>query len=234
MEQTITYEGLFDTLRREKSRDELQSMDREFYSRVRDFLAAKEDAARSSGPSTLAGTRAQIEHQNVRKILREFYERRERKIVTMALHRLRTDSVVDTTALLPEETALFAALCSDLETNRAAVLSNADIPAAARREIVSDEPLVPQPRGHVIPVRSAVPKGVELDDGDTSSGDAVEAPFITVRFTSAIPKFAGPDGNVLGPFEAGDQASVPRRVAEILVRKGKAEEFTESEMEEEF
>jgi len=232
MEQPITYEGLFDTLRREKSRDELQAIDRDFYNRVRDFLAAKEDAARSSGPTTLAGTRAQIEHQNVRKILREFYERRERKIVTMALHRLRTDSAVDTSALLPEESGLFAALCADLETNRAAVLSNADIPAAARREIVSDEPLEPQPRGRIISMRSPAPEGVEIDDGDTSSGDAVEAPFITVRFTSAIPKFAGPDGNVLGPFEAGDQASVPRRVAEILVRKGKAEEWSEQEVEE--
>jgi DNA replication initiation complex subunit (GINS family) len=223
-DQPLTYEGLFDTLRREKSRDELQALERNLYSRVRDFLATKEDAARSAGTTTLAGTRAQIEHQNARKILRELYERRERKIVTMALHRLRTEAaVVDTAALLPEEESLFAALCSDLERNRSFVLAGVETPAAVRAPVVSHEPLEPAPRGRIIPVRAIAPEGVSVDDGDTATGDIEEAPFITVRFTSAIPKFAGPDGIARGPFNPGDEGSVPRLIAEILLRKGKAE-----------
>lgn len=231
MEQSLTYEGLFDTLRREKSRDELQTLDKEFYQRVRDFLAQKEDETRAAGSTTLAGTRAQIEHTNAKKILRELYERRERKIVTMALHRARTDgAVVETNALLPDEEGLFAALCADLETFRRGVLLNAEIPAATSasyRMASEEEPLTPQPRGRIIPVRSSVPAGVEIDDGDTASGDAIAAPFITIRFTSAVPRFSGPDGQVRGPFQSGDEASVPRQVAEILVRKGKALESTE-------
>jgi len=225
MDQPLTYEALFDSLRREKSRDELQALERDFYARVRDFLAAKDDEIRTAGTTTLAGARAQIEHQNVRKILRELYERRERKIVTMALHRTRTDAaIVDTAVLLPEEEGLFAALCAELERARVVTLRNAEAPIAAHSAPISDGPLEAEPRGRIIPARPVAPPNVSVDDGDTTSGEAVEAPFVTVRFTSAVPKFSGPDGEVRGPFQAGDESSVPRQVAEILVRKGKAQE----------
>jgi DNA replication initiation complex subunit (GINS family) len=107
----ITYEQLFDALRREKSRDELQKLDDGFYRLARLFLIEKHAAIlaeNASGYGGLGAQRASIEYTNAKRIIRELYDRRERKIVTLAMHRSRTDAaVVDTGSLLPEERVFF-------------------------------------------------------------------------------------------------------------------------------
>lgn len=118
----ITYEQLFDALRREKSRDELQKLDEGFYRLSRLFLADKHDAIISESAGGLGGLGAQragIEYQNAKRILRELYDRRERKIVTLAMHRSRSDAtVVDISALLLEERMFFDALVDLLSQTR--------------------------------------------------------------------------------------------------------------------
>ena len=44
-----------------------------------------------------------------------------------------------------------------------------------------------------------------------------------VRITNAVPQFLGDDMHVYGPFEEEYVASLPEMVAEILVKKNKAE-----------
>jgi len=49
----------------------------------------------------------------------------------------------------------------------------------------------------------------------------------TVRFLSAVPKFVGRELEEYGPFFAEDIASLPAVIADILVKKGRAEEISE-------
>lgn len=230
----LTYEQLFDTLRREKSRDDLQKLEKEFYEKVRIFLSIKQDtitAERSSqGMESLAAQRAQIEYQNVKKILKEIYERRERKIVTLAMHRTRTEAaVIDNDLLLPEEKLFFESLVHLMVQNREQILSS----------IESREPIVVTPRmtqtfaqpttydqdlppqGTVIPVRQAA--DVEVATGDTYS----EMPEgqLEVRFIAPVPKFVGKDLRVFGPYEEGQSARLPDDIAQILIKKGRAQEM---------
>ena len=46
-----------------------------------------------------------------------------------------------------------------------------------------------------------------------------------VRFLQAVPQFIGDDLIVYGPFENEDIASLPRDVANLLIKKTKAEEI---------
>jgi DNA replication initiation complex subunit (GINS family) len=246
----VTYEQLFDTLRREKSRDDLQKLDKEFYEKVRIFLATKQDTivaeSNAQGIQSLAVQRAHIEYQNVKKILKELYERRERKIITLALHRTRTEaSVIDNDLLLPEEKLFFESLVHLMVQNREQVLS----------AIESRDPIVVTPRlvqsyaqpssydqdygrpeyeqrqtresdvvtgATSVPVRSASDAGVEIDEGDTYSDVAEEG--ILVRFIAPVPKFVGKDLRVFGPYEEGQTANLPEDIAAILVKKGRAQE----------
>ena len=47
----------------------------------------------------------------------------------------------------------------------------------------------------------------------------------TVRFMSAVPKFLGRELEVYGPFEEEDVANLPGEVADVLIKKGRAEEI---------
>ena len=80
-EIAISYDLLFDVLRYEKSREELQSLEKDFYINVVDYLKQKESILinYNTPPSERELTRIQI--NNIRKILQEIYERREKKII---------------------------------------------------------------------------------------------------------------------------------------------------------
>jgi DNA replication initiation complex subunit (GINS family) len=45
---------------------------------------------------------------------------------------------------------------------------------------------------------------------------------ILVEFKSKIPKFVGKDMEVFGPYEEGQQAQLPAKIATILITKGRA------------
>ncbi|MBR9702583.1 hypothetical protein GOV10_00975, partial [Candidatus Woesearchaeota archaeon] len=78
----ISYETLFELLRKEQSREDLQVLPEEFYADVLAFMHEKHAAEASDGS---AGHRAEIEFRNIKKVLKELYERRERKILLLAL-----------------------------------------------------------------------------------------------------------------------------------------------------
>ena len=46
---------------------------------------------------------------------------------------------------------------------------------------------------------------------------------VTVRFLKPVPKFMGKDLETFGPFEKDDVASLPKKIANILVNKDRVE-----------
>jgi len=80
---SITYDLLFDVLRAEKSRDELQKLDEKFYKNVVEYINSKESAI--NNPNTPHSERelTRIQLSNVKKLLIELYDRREKKIINL-------------------------------------------------------------------------------------------------------------------------------------------------------
>lgn len=107
----ITYETLFDLLRREKNREELQRLDKDFYEQVLAYLKEKKEAITKKGDELFASAereKLKIQFQNIRRIIKELYERREKKIINIAMSKARTGSdVIDTSSLLPSEKEFF-------------------------------------------------------------------------------------------------------------------------------
>ncbi|MBN1386253.1 hypothetical protein JW968_04760 [Candidatus Woesearchaeota archaeon] len=115
----ITYETLFDLLRREKSRVELQKLDREFFKDVVDYLKDKEKMMADDVQEDLFSfgekEKAQKQLFNIRRILRELYDRREKKVLSMAADKAKTGSkLIDTGSLLPQERQLFDSVVNTL------------------------------------------------------------------------------------------------------------------------
>lgn len=218
MSIVITYETLFDLLRKEKSRDELQSLPERFYADVAAFLERKHAEAAGSGA---AGQRASIEYENIKKIMRELYERRERKLLLLALNKARTEgALIDQSVLMPQEKALFETLVAELTKSKTDTLAMLGSAAPAIQTAV-EQPTPAAPKT-TPPPDPATATDAEGDDEKKVEKGAV-ADGTKVKFLSDVPKFYGPGKQLFGPYKAGDEAALPDKIAQILIRKKRAE-----------
>jgi len=207
----ITYESLFDILRKEKGREDLQPLDGTFFADVINYLNQKQEVlqqkASGGGGDELNTTLIQM--NNIKKMIKELYERRERKIIGMAVHRARltSDMIIDTTSLLPEEKQLYSNIVKVLQTQRKDVLDK-----VVSQKAPTITPPTPQPK--II----NTPTPPEEKPAPKPSPDNTN-----IRFLKAVPKFMGKNMQVFGPFESGDTAELPTPFANLLIQKGRAE-----------
>lgn len=209
---TITFETLYDTLRREKNIDELQEMNKEFFVQVVDYLREKQAIVEnSSQQESLFGhedkrqTRLQID--NVKRILRELYDLREKKIINLARDVSRTGTnLVNEKAFLEEEKIMYEKLLSTLNTFRVGILANLLISKPPEIMLKSEEE----------------PKTLKRE----IENQAVNR---LLRFIEPVQEFVGPDLASFGPFKKDDIAALPAKVAQVLLNRGSAELVNEEQ-----
>ena len=211
-EVVITYETLFELLKRERERTDLQKLEQTFFSDTIIYIKDKKKILEAKNESPFAveekkKTERQLE--NIYKILKELYERREKKIIALALDKSRTQSnLIDTTSLLKEEKVVFDAMASLLDTYRESILYsvlNEKMPFMASFELKSKE------------------------KEDFKAAFELKRATKLVRFTAHVPKFVGPELEEYGPFEEEDIANLPAEVADVLINKARVEEIKEDE-----
>jgi DNA replication initiation complex subunit (GINS family) len=208
----ITYETLFDLLRRERNREELQPLDETFYQDVLTYMAEKQAQIPATDPTQVSGEgeKARIQFQNIKRILKELYDRREKKIVMLALSAVRTDAAtIDQEAFLPEERTLYESLTRAFQERRGAVLNN----------VLQQRP----PEGSTPAPKKPAPETPEPEpEQPEEPQDKQEG--TKVKFLKPVPRFAGGNGEVHGPFKTGEEATLPDKIAAVLIKKGRAQE----------
>ncbi len=210
----ITYETLFELLRREKNRDDLQELQAAFFKEVIEYLGEKQRVCEETSHkedlfSATEREKTLTQLSNIKKIIRELYDRREKKIINMALNRSRTgSSIIDTSKLLAEENKFFNTVVATFNNYREGILVNV---------LNLKEPLVDD-------LKMAAEERKEAAE----EKKADEKPTRMLRFVNPVPKFVGKELEVYGPFEEDDMASLPTEIAQLLIEKGRAEEIKEN------
>jgi DNA replication initiation complex subunit (GINS family) len=206
---TITYEMLYELLRRERTREELQELDHAFFIQVVAYLKEKEnmlvEAQRKNDLFSMGEKdKTQLQLQNIRRLITKLYERRERKILEMALNKSRTGvDIMDTQHLLHEESVMFEALVNQFNRFRGGVLN---------KVLVMDVPSITTtilPKKLVKPVVKEVPKE--------------KITTVAVKFVKDVPSFVGKELEVYGPFKENDTATLPKDLAELVIGQKSAE-----------
>jgi DNA replication initiation complex subunit (GINS family) len=215
----ITYETLFDILRKEKSRQDLQQLPEDFYGQAVAYVRKKRAEVEAAGGfGSPAAQRPLVQFRNVQKILRELYERRERKIVEMALNRARTESnIVDVAPLLSQERGLYE------EATR--------LLSSCKQELLEPTLKGEAPDGVAVPTLPAeqqveLPAAVEATGGEAPGPTPEEVATresCDVKFLHLMPRFYGLKGEVLGPFEPGERVELSGKIAAVLLRKRRVE-----------
>ena len=221
----ITYEAVFDILRRERSSDALQKLDERFYSNILEYIKIKLEADDKELLS------------NVRKMLKEIYEKREKKILSIAIDKCRLGmESANASNLLKEERWLYEKAVELLISGRASILENlfsGKPPEMAKNVQSNGSPLS---ESKVKIEKSGFSSADELnpavkDKAEDVNDESEEKQKLSkmVRFLYAVPKFVGKELEVYGPFEAEEIASIPAEIANLLVAKGRAEEIKEND-----
>ena len=191
MAETLTYETLYEILRKERIKQELQNLEKTFYQDVNKYIKDKVDVLETQKQKSSIFAQKEIEKtekqlDNVKKIIRELYEKRELKIVQLALSSAKIRKMDDLPELLPEEKVMFEILVKALKIHRENIINN-----------ILEKP-----------------KDIKIDQ---------EVKLI--RFTQAVPKFMADDNNEYGPFEEEYIASLPIKIADLLMKNNKVEEI---------
>ncbi|MGB9748588.1 MAG: hypothetical protein ACP5H9_02680 [Candidatus Woesearchaeota archaeon] len=198
-ELKITYELLFEVLRREKERKELQKIDSNFYHDFYAYLKDKKEAL--SKLSSISEREAeQIRHQisNAQNILKRIYDCREKKIIDKAIIKAMTKSeIIDTTNMLEEEKEFFNKLVSLLMENRELIFKIAFSGQSFEKKELKEE----------------------KEEAKAESPDKQ----VIVRFLASIPKFVGLDGRIYGPFSEEEITTLPKSIANVLLEKERVE-----------
>ena len=205
MNEIITYEKLYDILRKEKYAQELQKIDKDFFKSIVAYLIEKESIAESQRgkESIFSGEAESTQKQvvNIKKLIKELYEKREYKILQLAMFASRIGDKEIPPNLLSEERPLFLDIVNILETYRESIV----------QKVIEKQ----------LPTPGELPKSIKRDLLD----DTKKSDTKVVRFMHAVPKFVANDMNTYGPFEEEDTAILPNKTADVLIDKKRAEEI---------
>lgn len=224
---TFTYESLFDMVVREKNKEELQQLNQNFFTELVNYLNEKKSAVSILSPEEREKANRQL--LNINRLVKELYERREKKILGLALARSRAGvDIIDTSALLVEEKAFFDGLVRQLDLFRENVLNSLLVARSPKHvaeaaEMATEKASWQNPYG-----QQPQPQQHEALAAAAEEARSGENPTKLVRFLHAVPRFVGRELEVYGPFDQEDIANLPREIAEVLINKGRAEEMAQA------
>ena len=204
-EVNITYETLFELLKREKDMTDLQKLDPSFFNDFIDYLNDKKNMLGKEDALFSGDEKKKVETQidNAKRIIKGIYERREKKILNIALIKSRTKSnVIDTSAFLENEKKLFDEVVKVLDGFRSEVIDN----------IIDGK----QISGTTIEKTNET---ANIEKSGTKKTTKL------VRFLHSVPKFVGKELEEYGPYKKEDTANLPSEIAQILLTKGRVEEI---------
>ncbi|MEM4282619.1 MAG: hypothetical protein QW559_00375 [Candidatus Woesearchaeota archaeon] len=229
----LTYETLYELVRREKSKEELQPLDANFFNSLVEYLKEKnllyEESLKKNDIFSVADReRLATQLANILKLVRDLYERREKKIIALAINKSRTNSsIIDTSNLLAEERAFFNSLVGVLDEYRKGVLGSIlelRLPTIAGEHSKS----ITDQSNSTEPSPDSSLEGQKRSDVEATSSEQKKTALVT--FIQPVPQLVGPELETYGPFEPGSKAYLPNDLAAILVEQKKAL-FSEEENE---
>jgi len=227
----ITYETLYEILRNEKNRDDIQELGPNFYNDVITYLNKNKDMldeaiAKNAPDDEKEDLLRQV--KNIKNLIKEIYERREKKILNIALNKSRTKSDnMEAGMLLPEEKEFYELCVKTFDLFRGKNLNSmldGNIPESSRQAATQESSLPQQER----PAEEPAQENKEEETQEEPKEEQETPANRYVKFKENVPKFLGKELEVYGPFDPEETATLPTELADILIKKGKAEEVREA------
>ncbi len=231
----ITYDTLYDLLRREKNTLEIQEIEPNFFYDILQYMREKDHLFNSkSNDHSLFGfgekKQLMLQIENIQKILRELYAVREKKIMLLARDVSLTNSqIVNKALLLEPEKKFFEEILCCLNKYREGVLGNI---LSLKEPLLNLNNTADGLADEIL--KDNINKRVSENFEVPKALNTTENPSENIRklmFLTKVESFIGPDMNIYGPYEEGAEGILPSEIAEMMLRKGFANEIQEGSQE---
>ncbi len=227
--QPVSYELLQDLLRAERRSNKLMPVQARFWPEVRQFLDTVTQAFRieqAKDPFSRQVMRLSDEVKNAMHASQSLWALRERKLAMLALAATAERKMPE--GITPDEGALYHDLLGVLgETRNRVFEGTVSAPSLAPPPLPVPS-LAPAPTAAPpvqMPIQERPPEAPAASAPQTvtvPADTANAAPdTVTIRALGDIPPFVGPDMQTY-LLKAGDIATVPPSIANLLVRRNKA------------
>lgn len=209
-EINLTYESLFEMVRREKNKSDLQKLEKSFFVDFVNYLRQKKEMLKNQSSADMYSsqekqkTEAQV--YNIRKLVKELYDRREKKIIEMAIVKARTGSKIVDLNLSDDEKLLFEDITNVLFQYRKDILLHlmeGNFPETKDLKMGTIDSNLEENRLN------------STNSENTAQNELKNTK--KVEFLSYVPEFVGLDLEDYGPFEEKDVIDLPEQIATVLV-----------------
>lgn len=191
---------LMEIYRRERTSPYLQDVGKDFYRQLEGYIneiySKYEEHSKRGEISKL--TVLLDEFKNMKAIINDLYELRERKILLNALYYVKSGEEVAVENLTSEEEAMLKQIATILGEHRSSVLE----------KIISEK------------------AAAEMRMPETKEKQAtLKEKMITIRMLKDLPPIVGVDGRVYGAFKEEDVVTLPEPNALVFINQGVAEQI---------
>lgn len=194
-EVKITYEALYEVLARERARPDMQKLEKDFWQNVITYLQEKEEILNKEQENLFAKEESKKVRIQIENAVRIIKE----------LYSRREQKVIHLALDVAKIGIKTMDMNSLLEEEKQLFEKILKLLNENRKETLQK----------VLELKHEEPKALKTDQDSTKK----------VRFISAVPKFIGTDLQTYGPFEEENIAKLPADVADLLIKKEKAEEI---------
>lgn len=201
----ITYEIFSRVERNEKKNPRLEELPEDFYPISLEWLRKKRKVDRQ-------------EYENAKRLIKKIFERRERKIIIMAMHAARGE--VLTKNLLPEEKEVFDEIVRVLKRFNRGLKEKID---ESGRHKPGETHRADTPGKSRASEKAEGPKMPTKPEGTKTQSTWSDYPL--VRSLEDIPRFIGTDEKPYGPVKRGDIINLPKKIVDFLEDKKKVEKI---------
>ena len=207
MEDIITYESLYEIVRNEKTNDSLQPISEKLTNQLVSYLKTKIQVykeAKENKQQDVEKIRTQV--LSVRRLIKNLYELRERKIINLAISKSRTKSSLDEEKnLLNYERNMMDENMAILDKFRTDVLLNLINAKTPYKESSNESK------------ETEISHKTQENKEENNADEKIELNM--VRFLIEVPKFLGKQSEIYGPFKPGDIANLDKDIVNILLNK---------------
>ncbi|MBI4095599.1 MAG: hypothetical protein HY438_01925 [DPANN group archaeon] len=202
----FTFDEIAELARIEKYSTDLQQIKPEDIKKVREYFETKKlmlakQVKTSEFYDKAKKEKLKFEIENARRALKDFHERREKKIINRAQFAARTNfKLKDTTNMQSAEEKFYNTVLAGLETFEKEFYTQFTKKSA-----------------------EAMP-ATESQAASVSIATEPQLLLKIIKFLDNVPELVGPDLKTYGPFAAEQSAAVPEDIAVLLVKQGKAVE----------